>query len=103
MLQQKQKEVPYIGIFKLGSGEEFVCKVLQETANAFIVSKPLTLGQTQKGVQFVPILMLADPDKSITIPKPVIEGEPSPELISQYESITTGIALPQKSAIQVAR
>jgi len=99
MLTQKQKETPYIAIFKLGSGEEFVCKVVEETMSSYIVSKPLTLGQTPKGLQFVPILMMADQDKNVVIPKPVIEGVAPPELESQYESITTGIALPQKSSI----
>ena len=99
MLTQKQKELPYIAVFKLSSGEEFICKVVGETMAAYTVMKPLTLGQTTQGVQFVPILMLADTEKTITIPKPVIVGEPPVGLISQYESITTGIALPQKSAI----
>ncbi len=99
MLTQKQRELPYIAIFKLGSGEEFVCKVIAETMVSYTVSKPLTIGQTASGVQFVPILMLADPDKPVVIPKPVIQGEAPATLESQYESITTGIALPKKSAI----
>src|SRR5260221_13348505 len=99
MLIQRQKELPYFAIFKLNSGEEFICKVIDETIASYTVSKPLTIGQTNAGVQFVPILMLADPDKPVIIPKPVIVGEPTPELMSQYESITTGIALPKKNAI----
>lgn len=98
MLKEKHT-TPYIAIFKLLSGEEFVCKVISEDPVSYTVSKPLTIGQTPKGVQFVPILMLADPDKHVTIPKPVICGTPTSELESQYESVTTGIALPQKSSI----
>ena len=99
MLIPKQQTTPYIAIFKLSSGEELVCKVVNEDAVSYTVSKPLTIGQTPKGVQFVPVLMLADPDKHVTIPKPVICGTPTSELESQYESVTTGIALPQKSSI----
>lgn len=99
MLIQKQKELPYIAALKLSSGEEFICKVVDETVTSYIVTKPLTLGQTAQGVQFVPIMMLADPDKEVIIPKPVIVGQPAPGIESQYESITTGIALPQKSSI----
>lgn len=99
MLLQKQKELPYVAVFKLSSGEEFICKVVDETETSYSVTKPLSLGQTAKGVQFIPALMLADPEKPISIPKPVIHGEVPPDLESQYESITTGIALPKKSAI----
>lgn len=96
MLKQTQ---PYITIMKMMSGEEFICKVISETPADYSVSKPLALGQTPQGVQFVPILMLADPDKPVTIPKPVIIGIPTPDMESKYESITTGIALPAKSSI----
>lgn len=99
MLIQKQKEVPYMAVFKLPSGEEIICKVVGETETSYSVTKPLSLGQTSQGLQFIPVLMLADPDKPVSIPKPVIHGEVPQELESQYESITTGIALPKKSAI----
>lgn len=99
MLIPKQQTLPYIAVFKLSSGEEFVCKVIDENAVSYTVMKPLTIGQTAKGVQFVPVLVLADQEKGIVLPKPIIRGEASPELESQYESITTGIALPQKSSI----
>lgn len=90
---------PYVTIMKMMSGEEFICKVISETSTEYSVSKPLTLGRTQQGVQFIPVMMLADPDKLVTIPKPVITAPPSVETESQYESITTGIALPAKSSI----
>jgi hypothetical protein len=81
------------------SGEEFVARIVEETPTHFVVAKPLTLGQTQTGIKFVPILMLADPDKNVIIPKPIIIGEPTASLEQQYESLITGIALPSKSGI----
>ncbi len=99
MLLQKQKELPYISVFKMPSGEEFLCKVIEETATHYVVSKPLTLGQTATGFKFIPVMMLADPEKNVTIPKPVMTGEPTANLESQYETMVSGIALPQKSAI----
>lgn len=98
MLVQR-KTTPYICILKTLSGEEFICKVIDETENCYTVSKPLTVMNTPQGPRFVPILMLADPDKHVTVPKPVIVGTPATEIESQYESLTTGIALPQKSSI----
>jgi hypothetical protein len=98
MLIQK-KSNPYITVLKMPSGEEFICKVVDENDTHYFVSKPLTLGQTPQGVSFIPLLMLADIDKNIEIPKPVIIGIPSQEMVSKYESLTSGIALPQKSSI----
>ena len=98
MLVQK-KGTPYITVLKMPSGEEFICKVISETDTHYIVSKPLTLGQTAQGVRFIPVLMLADPEKNVEIPKPVIVGTPAVEMENQYESLTSGIALPQKSSI----
>lgn len=98
MLKQR-KTVPYIAVFKLSSGEEFICKVVEETDSTYVVSNPLTLGQSAQGVQFMPIMMLADPDKNIEVPKPVIVGTPQSNIESQYESLTSGIALPSKGSI----
>jgi len=99
MLKNKS-ELPYIGIFKLGSGEEFIGKVIDETITSYTITKPLTIVQVPgQGPQFAPVLMMADGDKPITFPKPLITGIPSAALETQYESITSGIALPQKSSI----
>ena len=99
MLQQKQQDTPYIGIFKLSSGEEFIGKVINETMMAYTITKPLCLVPTERGTQFAPLMMLGDPDQPVTVPKPIIHCKPHETLIGQYESITTGIALPQKSGI----
>jgi hypothetical protein len=98
MLKETIK-TPYVAVFKLSSGEEFICKVTEETVDSYTVSKPLTIAQTPQGMQFVPIMILSDQNRNVTIPKPIIAGFPAPEVESQYESITTGIALPKKSAI----
>lgn len=98
MLLQTQT-LPYTAIMKINSGDEFICKVIDETNDHYLVSKPLTIVQTQQGMQFAPILMLADTEKDVYIPKPVIRGTPSPQLENQYQSAISGIALPQSSSI----
>lgn len=98
MLKETQ-QTPYISVFKLPSGEEFICKVIEETTTSFLVHKPLTLGQTSQGIQFIPIMMMVDQEKDIVIPKPVLIGKPAQELRSQYESAISGIALPKTGSI----
>jgi len=101
MLTQKQKETPYIGVFKLSTGEEIITNVVDETATTFMIKNPLCMVPTQKGYQFAPLLMMADADKPVSLNKALVVASTLPvvELEGQYESITTGIALPQKSKI----
>lgn len=101
MLTQKQKETPYIGIFKLSTGEEIITNVVDETATSFLIKNPLCMVPTQKGYQFAPLLMMADAEKPVSLYKALVVASTLPvvELEGQYESITTGIALPQKSKI----
>lgn len=96
MLAQKTQETPYISIFKTGAGEEFIGKVVEETMMAYHVRNPLCMVATQQGFQFAPFIMMADPDKSIVVPKPVITGSPAGKLQEQYEQAISPIAFIKK-------
>lgn len=100
MLLQRQT-TPYIRVFKLVTGEEIITKVTSEDDKEYTIEKPLQMGMTQRGLQFAPTVIMMDPDKAIQLPKDkvIFQGPPVPELESQYESATTGIALPQKGSI----
>ena len=50
-------------------------------------------GGTEQGLRFAPFLMMADPDKTINIPKPLISAEPAATLLRQYEQATSSIVL----------
>lgn len=95
MLQNK-KDTPYIGVFKTQSGEEFIAKVVEETMISLTVKMPLCMIPTEQGMRFAPFLMMADPEKSLTIPKPIISGAPAAKLEEQYEQATSSIALPRR-------
>lgn len=96
MLTPKTQDTPYIGIFKTGAGEEFIGKVVEETMMAYHIKNPLCMVATQQGFQFAPFVMMADPDKPIVVPKPVITGIPADKLQEQYEQAITPIALIKK-------
>ena len=101
MLLQKQQTLPYISVFKISSGEEFITKVVSETDTSYTISKPLCMVGTDRGFQFAPFMMMADMDDDIIIPKPVIQGKPSKLLLEQYETSTSPIAMPKKSSIVI--
>ena len=99
MLTQKQQTLPYIGIFKLGSGEEFIAKVIDETMIGFTIIKPLCMVPTEKGFQFAPLVMMGDMEASVNLPKPVISTTPNKQLMEQYESTISPIIVPPKGTI----
>lgn len=101
MLTQKQQTLPYIGIFKLNSGEEFIAKVVEETMMGFTIFKPLCMVPTDKGYQFAPLVMMGDLEAKVFLPKPVINTSPNPQLMEQYESTISPIIVPKKSGIVV--
>lgn len=96
MFKQLAKGVPYVGIFKTQSGEEFIGKVVEETMIAYTVKNPLCMVPTEKGLSFAPFMFMADSDKGISVPKPVITAVPAGKLEEQYESAISPIARIQK-------
>jgi hypothetical protein len=101
MLHTPKMTEPYIRIFKLSTGEEVIARVMSEDEKEFVIEKPLQMAMGQRGLQFAPFMMMVDPDKKLGLKKDkvVADGPPVKEIEGQYESITTGIALPQKSSI----
>lgn len=94
MLKQTQKELPYIGIFKVMTGEEFVAKVLDDNMFGYTIEKPLCLVATERGTQFAPFMMMNDPDKAIALNKSAVVATSVPQgkLRDMYEEITSPIA-----------
>jgi hypothetical protein len=101
MLTSKPQTPPYIRVFKVATGEEIIANVVEETSTAFNVKQPLCMVPTEKGYQFAPFMMMADPEQAISLRKDMLVADATgvAQLVTQYESITTGIALPQKSKI----
>lgn len=101
MLKLPQRQTPYIHVFKLSTTEEIIAKVTEETIGNYTITQPLQMVMGPKGPQFAPFMMLVNPEKSMNLNKSLVlaDAPPMPELENQYESITTGIALPQKNSI----
>ena len=54
MLTQKQKATPYVGVFKLHTGEELIATVIEESSSELIIKNPLCMVPTANGMQFAP-------------------------------------------------
>lgn len=93
------KKLPYISVFKTHSGEEFIAKVVDESITSYTVEKPLCMIPTERGLQFAPFMMMADPEKEVSLPKPMITSAPREQICNQYEAATSKIAVPVKQSI----
>ncbi len=98
MLKQSH---PYTGSFKLNSGEEFIATVIAEGPVSYTVTKPRCIVPTDRGVQYVPLMMLANQDEPVEVPKPVLHAKAADAFAKQYESTLSPIAVPAKQSIIV--
>ena len=95
-----QNEIPYIGVFKLPTGEEIIARVVDEDENRFTVEKPLQILATQQGLQFAPIFIMGDHSSVTDIPRSgTLRTRPGSEFESQYKSAISGIVLPKPGNI----
>lgn len=95
------EKFPMIRIFKLITGEELISKVVSESNDEYILSRPLQVIIGQSGLQFAPISVLIgnDDDHHVKKNSVVFEGKPGSKLVAQYESAISGIMLPPTGSI----
>jgi hypothetical protein len=90
--------------FKISNGDEVIAKIVSETAEGWVLSRPCTLIPSTQGLSFIQSLMAIDIDTQVPLnrvsvilgPVPVVE-----QLESYYIQSTTSISTPDKSGIIV--
>jgi len=94
---------PYVKVFRFTTGEEIITKVLEDNSDNYLIESPFQLVNGPNGPQFAPLMVMVDPRGKMNIYKNSIMAytNPTEEVLSTYESVTSGIALPQKSKIVV--
>jgi hypothetical protein len=100
MLIQKGYQAGDIVCFKL-VGEEVVGKIVEETADSYVLNKPCTVIPSQQGIGLMQSLISADINSNITLNKshvimtaPVIK-----DIENHYIRTTTGIQPASKGGI----
>jgi hypothetical protein len=101
MLIQKGYATGDIVCFKLINGDETVAKLVEETPDSFVVSKPCTVIPSPQGLGLIQSLFSADINTNITLNKahvmmhsPVVD-----KLEGHYIQTTTGIQPVSKGGI----
>jgi len=77
-------------------GEEIVSKFVSEDLTHYTIDKPLALGMSEKGMQFMPVIVSGDIPGNAIFPKSMVMwAVPSKaDIGSQYIQVTTGLAVP---------
>ena len=101
MLVTNKYEKDDIVSFKIVNGDEIVAKIIEETDNAFIVSKPTTVMPSQQGLGLLQSLFTSDLNKNIALSKThVMMHAPTVEDVrNHYIKTTTGIEPVTKGGI----
>jgi hypothetical protein len=101
MLIQKGYEPNDIVCFKLVNGDETVAKLVEETAESYILSKPCTVIPSQQGLMLMQSLMSGDINTNITLKKSyvIMHSPVISQVQSHYIRTTTGIETAPKSGI----
>jgi hypothetical protein len=79
--------------FKIVNGDEIVAKVIEETDDSFVLSKPTTVMPSQKGLALMQSLFTSDLNKNIVLDKKhVMMHSPTVKDVEDYYiQTTTGI------------
>lgn len=100
MLIQKGYSAGDVVCFKL-VGEEVVGKIVEETADSFVLSKPCTVVPSQQGIGLMQSLISADINTNITLNKShvVMHSPVITDIENHYIRTTTGIQPVTKGGI----
>lgn len=81
--------------FKLVNGDEVIAKVLEETADEFIVSKPMIVVPSPQGIGLMQSLFTSELNKSIHIDKRhvMLHAQTSGALVNHYLETTSGFTI----------
>ena len=79
--------------FKLVNGDEIVAKVVEDTPEHYVVSKPCTVVPSAKGLGLIQSLFTSDLNKSISIDKShvMLHSATVKDVEDYYIQTTTGI------------
>ena len=80
---------------KTTAGEELIAKLVEDNITGVVVSKPLALTASQKGIAMVPFLFTTDPDANVTISKNTVMvlAPTMKDAADSFIQNTTGIKL----------
>jgi len=95
MIIDKGISVGEVVTLRLTTGEEIICKLVEDTATNVSISKPMVLSMGQQGLGMMPFIFTVHPDKNVKLAKAsvVMMEATDKQFADQYIQSTTGIKL----------
>ena len=95
MIIDKGVSVGEVVTLRLTTGEEIICKLVEDTATNVSISKPMVLSMGSQGLGMMPFIFTVHPDKNIKLAKAsvVMMEATDKQFADQYIQSTTGIKL----------
>lgn len=94
-----------IFVFRIVGGEEIIARIVSETDNAYLITKPCQPIGAEKGIQLVPYSVLASLEQEIPLLKSslVFIAKANDQVEEYYKKLTgeSKVLVPQKSSIIV--
>ena len=92
LVQNKFKKDDIIS-FRISTGEEIVAKLVTEDMTQYIVTRPLALIQTPKGIGLAPAMVTVDPKEDISYNNASIISiaNPNKQIKDSYFKSVTGL------------
>lgn len=93
MLVTSKYEKDQVVSFKIMNGDELVAKIVEETDDAFVISKPTTVMPSQQGLGLMQSLFTSDLNKNIRLSKNhvMMHAPTVKDVENHYIKTTTGI------------
>lgn len=87
--------------FKLASGEEVVAKLDEVQETKYVVTKPLMLTMSEKGLALAPFMFTIEPLAKISFHtnNVLCASKTEKQMASQYIATTTGLAMPTQPSV----
>lgn len=81
--------------FKLVNGDELIAKIVEETTDEFIISKPMLVVPSREGIGLMQGLFTSELNKNIHLDKRhvMLHSQTSGELVNHYLETTSGFTI----------
>tara|TARA_B100000214_G_C23943728_1_gene616976 strand:+ start:787 stop:1098 length:312 start_codon:yes stop_codon:yes gene_type:complete len=101
MLIEKSISKGDVVSFKLASGEEVVAKLDEVQETKYVVTKPLMLTMSEKGLALAPFMFTIEPLAKISFHtnNVLCASKTEKQMASQYIATTTGLAMPTQPSV----
>ena len=101
MLVKTQYKVNDIITIALISGQEVLGKLVSDTDNAIVITRPLTIAFSQQGAAFQPFTMTGDSEGEVSFMKDKVVAilKTNKETSESYRAATSGLVVPEKGGL----